>query len=177
MLVVIPIEALKHIVSDIAEPQQATPDNRAPMMQKVFGLSRVPDEFQRCTASVYVTLMRAEPGSASLTRLPAELHSDGRQHTERELLKLGTGDFSTNQRLKVLTGYFQSLPCVFNGSGEKVNEFNTVSHDSPYSGHKEQGGAEGLSSMLMGWSRSSGGECRCPLKAEMCMCTACVRFH
>lgn len=45
---------------------------------------------------------------------------------------------------KVLRGYFQLLPCTFNGSGEKVNEFNTVSRDSPYSGHRESVGAWGF---------------------------------
>lgn len=42
------------------------------------------------------------------------------------------------KELKVLRGDFQSLPLALIGSGEKVNEFSTVSPDSPYSGHRER---------------------------------------
>lgn len=63
--------------------------------------------------------------------------------------KWGLAPFSSvrgplTKQSKVLRDYFQSLPCAFNGSGEKVNEFSTVSHDSPYSGHIERWRCTGL---------------------------------
>lgn len=42
------------------------------------------------------------------------------------------------KQFTVLRAYFQWLPLALSGSGEKVNEFNTVSHDSPYSGRSER---------------------------------------
>lgn len=42
--------------------------------------------------------------------------------------------------LKSLGLYFQSLPCAFNGNGEKVNEFTAVSHDPPFTVDTERGG-------------------------------------
>ena len=74
---------------------------------------------------------------------------------------------------KVLRGYFQSLPCTFSGSGEKVNEFNTVSHDSPYSGHSERWRCTGLQQHA-DEGAASRGECRCPLKVEISRCKTCM---
>lgn len=93
--------------------------------------------------------------------------------------KWGPAPFSSvrgplTKQSKVLRGYFQSLPCAFNGSGEKVNEFSTVSHDSLYSGRIERWRVHGASPACW-WRRSSRGECHCPLKVEFSMCKACVR--
>lgn len=58
------------------------------------------------------------------------------------------------------------------GVAKKVNEFSTVRHDSPYSGHSE----EALRSpAACWWGHSRGGECRCPLKGQISMCKARVR--
>lgn len=75
------------------------------------------------------------------------------------------------KQFKVLRGYFQWLPCALSGSGEKVNEFSTVSHDSRRSGHGEGHSGppphadEGMAQR---------GECHCPLKGEISMCKAPV---
>lgn len=56
-------------------------------------------------------------------------------------------------------------------SGEKVNEFSTVSHDSRRSGHRKGHSGppphadEGMAQQ---------GECHCPLKGEISMCKAPV---
>lgn len=99
--------------------------------------------------------------------------------------KWGPAPFSSvrsplTKPFKVLWGYFQLLPCTFNGSGKKVNEFNTVSHDSPYSGHGKRWQVHTASAACW-WRSSWRGECHCPLKVEISRCKTGVRgnvrFH